>query len=189
MKIIRHCVFIFIACLFCKCNSSDREIIVFHKDVREVRDSLMVTVKIMDALLQKNNISSYLWDEDDSIYVAHKHFDFYWMLLDDTLQIMKNVPYSVRERFLRLILFLRKNNIDQCGWSNVVGAWGFDYKPIRISSDEDNRWIYINTSEAIRKNILLEDNILDEREGLILSQPDNKKFREHRGPIPWDKYR
>jgi hypothetical protein len=146
-------------------------------------------MKIMDALLERSHLGSYLLSEDTSLYIGNEHLYNCWILLDDTLRFMKAVPHPVRKRFVELILFLKKNEIDQCAWDPNVGTWAFAAKRIRLNSGDDERWIFVNVNEAMHENILIYDDILDERGGLVLSQPDDDKFKKLRLPISLEKYK
>ena len=66
---MRFYLILVLAILLCQCNRPNRDSIAFHADIAEVKDSMLVTMKFMDAFLQNNNISHYLWGHDsDLIY-------------------------------------------------------------------------------------------------------------------------
>ena len=182
---MRFYLILVLAILLCQCNRPNRDSIAFHADIAEVKDSMLVTMKFMDAFLQNNNISHYLWGHDSTLYIGHEHIQCQ-DLFDDTLEVMKNVPHTIRERFEKLILFLRNNDIDECGWNNITQTWMFGYKSKIIENGDEERFIVVNTNSSIHANILLENDILDEKADLILTHPDYGKFKKRRGPLPFE---
>ena len=182
---MRHYIIILTVICSFGCKRFDR--IAFNDNIGAVKDSMFVMMKFMDVLEQQDDFPIYIYSRTDStLFLNSQDIGNYLNIFADTLKVMNNVPYNIRIRFMKLIIFLEKNDIYWCGWDNIVGTWIFGYNRTETRDYDYDRLILCNMNAAIYKNMLEENNIIDEQEGLVLLKPDHAKFMKRRGPLHFE---
>jgi hypothetical protein len=174
MKKTNIIIIVLIALSLCQCNLLNRDTIGF-KNLAEVKDSMLVAENILNDLPSPQNEYPYFWDDDDTmgdstLVIGGDELCPYQKIYEDTVLFLKDISHSRRERLIKVMLFLRDNDINKAAWDVDLKTWCFYYRDIHTGESEDDREIFVNPNKPAYDVIKFRDTLLDEKGGLVLSK-------------------
>jgi hypothetical protein len=140
----------------------------------EFTDSVESVEKIIvsqNALMQKlpvENVSSFFFDNEGSLYVNSHQIGQPNTFLPDTVKAFGNLSIEERKQFMANALFLKKNKITGNHLEGLFGTWIYSYARTDDNSFKNYRGIFYSDNKTPLEDIKQANIILDKKGSLML---------------------
>lgn len=178
MKLTRataFCISVFTAlCACCQTHDETRNRIVFINDVSEVYDSLHQMEKVIK-FLPPHDLKGWFIDNEDSIFInTESVFGLQDISSHESIKpehpLLKNMTEETFQRFVTLIVFLKKNQIYGSHIDNMSGLMFHEYRRTKENLYNDVRKIMIDV-DTTSNTFVQHFQILDSYQHVVLCAP------------------
>lgn len=165
MNICRYVIILFLLFSFCACNrNAKRNKINFQSNLVQVQDSIIRILTLLNKLKDPVRLNKGYDFREDSLFINDRSVNVAQL---DTTNALSALTSEERRQLLKLINFLKVNNMSAGSYDTYLGLWTFEYDYLPNGDNNDTRVItLLNDNDKIR--ISSKAKILDHRQMIFL---------------------